>query len=74
MLDTQTDCNIEFLFATLAVNASKFAYGKLEHFILVMRTMLDSYQSDAKHGIVLVRDGAAEIYSMIPVAIDADSF
>jgi hypothetical protein len=60
------------LMAPLADNATKFAPEKREHFMHVMRTLVDCYQSDAKHGIVLLRDGASESETMMLVAINSD--
>ena len=60
--------------APLADDATKFDPGKREHFMHVMRTLVDCYQSDAKHGIVLLRDGASESETMMLVAINSDPF
>lgn len=58
----------------LAEDAAKFAPGKREHFIHVMRTLVDCYLSDAKHGIVLLRDGASDSETLTLIAINADPF
>jgi hypothetical protein len=73
MLNTETDdLDMESFMANLALDAAKFDPGKREHFIHVMRTLVDCYQSDAKHGIVLLRDGASESETMMLVAINSD--
>jgi hypothetical protein len=73
MLNTKTDdLDLESFLGNLAEDAAKFAPGKLEHFMHVMRAIVDCYQSDAKHGIVLLRDGASESETMMLVAINAD--
>lgn len=73
MLNTETDdLDIESFMANLAVDAAKFAPEKREHFMHVMRTLVDCYQSDAKHGIVLLWDGASETETMMLVAINSD--
>jgi hypothetical protein len=73
MLNTETDdLDIESFMANLAEDASKFDPGKREHFIHVMRALVDCYQSDAKHGIVLLRDGASESEAMMLMAINSD--
>ncbi len=73
MLNTETDVlYIESFMANLAIDAAKFAPEKREHFIHVMRALVDCYQSDAKHGIVLLRDGASESETMMLMAINAD--
>jgi hypothetical protein len=73
MLNTETDdLDVESFMANLAVDAAKFAPEKREHFMHVMRTLVDCYQSDAKHGIVLLRDGASETETMMLVAINSD--
>jgi hypothetical protein len=73
MLNIETDdLDMESFMATLAVDAAKFAPEKREHFMRVMRTLVDCYQSDAKHGIVLLRDGASESETMLLMAINAD--
>ena len=73
MLNTETnDLDMESFMATLALDAAKFAAGKREHFMHVMRSLVDCYQSDAKHGIVLLRDGASETETLMLVAINAD--
>ena len=46
--------------------------GKREHFIHVMRALVDCYQSDTKNGILLLRDAASESETMMLVAINAD--
>ncbi len=66
------DSPIESLFSALQEDVAKFAPGKRKHFMHVMRTLIDFYQSDAKHGIVLLRDGASESETMMLVAINAD--
>jgi hypothetical protein len=74
-IETDThDLDLESLVASLSVYAAKLAPGKREHFIHVMRTLMDCYQSDAKQGIVLLRDGASESETMMLVAINADPF
>ena len=65
---------MESFVANLAVDAAKFAPEKREHFMHVMRTLVDCYQSDTKHGIVLLRDGASEYETMMLMAINADPF
>ena len=73
MLTTETDdLDMDSFIANLAKEASKFALEKREHFIHVIRTLVDCYQSDAKHGIVLLRDGASASETMMLVAINAD--
>jgi hypothetical protein len=73
MLNTETDdLNLETFMGKLAEDAAKFAPGKREHFMHVMRTLVDCYQSDAKHGIVLLRDGASGSETMMLVGINAD--
>ena len=73
MLDTETDdLDMVSFMANLAQDATKFASGKREHFIHVMRTLVDCYQSDAMHGIVLLRDGASESETLTMMAINAD--
>ena len=73
MLNTEIDdLDMESFMANLAVDAAKVAPEKLEHFMHVMRTLVDCYQSDAKHGIVLLRDGASESETMMLVAINSD--
>ncbi len=72
MLNTETyDLDVESFMANLAVDAAKFAPEKREHFMHVMRTLVDCYQSDTKHGIVLLRDGASESETMMLVAINS---
>ncbi len=74
MLNTETvDLNMESFMANLAEDAAKFDPGKREHFIHVMRALVDCYQSDAKQGIVLLRDGASDAETMMLIAINADS-
>jgi hypothetical protein len=73
MLNTETDdLDMESFMANLAVDAAKFDPGKHEHFIHVIRALVDCYQSDAKNGIVLLRDGASESENMTLMAINAD--
>jgi hypothetical protein len=73
MLNLQTDdLDTESFMANLSEDTAKFAPEKREHFMRVMRTLVDCYQSDAKHGIVLLRDGASESETMMLVAITAD--
>ena len=73
MLNIETDdLDMESFMANLAVDAAKFDPGKREHFMHVMRALVDCYQSDAKHGIVLLRDGASESETMMLVAINSD--
>jgi hypothetical protein len=73
MLNIETDdLDLETFMGNLAEDAAKFAPGKREHFIYVMRALVDCYQSDAKQGIVLLRDGASEPETMMLVAINAD--
>ncbi len=73
MLNTETDdLDMKSFMANLAADAAKFVPEKREHFMHVMRTLVDCYQSDAKHGIVLLRDGASESETMMLVAINAD--
>lgn len=73
MLNTETnDQDIETFMANLAETAAKFLPGKREHFMHVMQALVDCYQSDAKHGIVLLRDGAAESETMMLVAINSE--
>ena len=73
MLNSQTDdLNIESLLATLAQDAANFEPGKRQHFIHVMRTLVNCYQSDAKHCIVLLRDGGSESKTLMLMAINAD--
>lgn len=73
MLNTETDdLEMASFMANLTEDAAKFAPGKREHFIHVMRALVDCYQSDAKQGIVLLRDGASESETMMLVAINAD--
>jgi hypothetical protein len=72
-IETETDdLDLESLVASLAVNAAKFDPGKREHFMHVMRALVDCYQSDTMHGIVLLRDGASESETMMLVAINSD--
>jgi hypothetical protein len=73
MLNTETDVlDMESFMANLVIDAAKFASEKREHFMHVMRTLVDCYQSDAKHGTVLLRDGASESETLMLVAINAD--
>jgi hypothetical protein len=73
MLNTENnDLDLESFMGNLAEDAAKFAPEKREHFMHVMRTLVDCYQSDAKHGIVLLRDSASESETMMLVAINAD--
>ena len=73
MLNTETDdLDLESFMGNLAEDAAKFAPGKREHFMHVMRALVDCYKSDAKHGIVLLRDGASESETMMLVAINSD--
>ena len=72
MLNTETDdLDLESFMVNLTEEAAKFAPGKREHFIHVMRSLVDCYQSDAKHGIVLLRDGASESETIMLMAINA---
>jgi hypothetical protein len=73
MLITETDdLDMESFMANLAEGASKLDPGKREHFIHVMRALVDCYHSDAKQGIVLLRDGASDSETMTLMAINAD--
>lgn len=73
MLNTETDdMDMESFMANLAQDAAKFAPGKREHFMHVMHSLVDCYQSDAKQGIVLLRDGTSESETMTLMAINAD--
>jgi hypothetical protein len=73
MLNTENnDQDLESFMGNLAEDAAKFAPEKRDHFMHVMRTLVDCYQSDAKHGIVLLRDSASESETMMLVAINAD--
>jgi hypothetical protein len=73
MLNIETDdLDLETFMGNLAEDAAKFAPEKREHFMHVMRTLVDCYQSDAKQGIVLFRDGASESETMMLVAINSD--
>ena len=75
MLKTENDeddLDMESFMASLVEDAAKFAPGKREHFIHVMRALVDCYQSDDKQGIVLLRDGASESETMTLMAINAD--
>jgi hypothetical protein len=73
MLNTENnDLDLESFMGNLAEDAAKFAPEKRDHFMHVMRTLVDCYQSDAKHGIVLLRDSASESETMMLVAINAD--
>lgn len=68
------DLDMKSFMANFAKDAAKFAPEKREHFIHVMRTLVECYQSDAKHGILLLRDGASESETMMLVAINSDPF
>lgn len=73
MLKTENDdLDMESFMAILLEDAAKFAPGKREHFIHVMRALVDCYQSEDKQGIVLLRDGASESETMTLMAINAD--
>ena len=73
MLNTETDdLDMESFMANLAEDAAKFDPGKREHFIQVMRTLVDCYQSDVKDGIVLLRDGTSDSETMMLMAINSD--
>jgi hypothetical protein len=73
MLNIETDdLELESFMGNLAEDAAKLVPGKREHFMHVMRALVDCYQSDAKQGIVLLRDGASESETMMLVAINAD--
>lgn len=72
-VNTETDVlDMTSFMSHLAEDAAKIAPGKREHFIHVMRALVDCYQSDAKQGIVLLRDCASESETMMLVAINAD--
>jgi hypothetical protein len=74
MPNTETDdLDLESFMGNLAEDAAKFAPGKREHFMHVMSALVDCYKSDAKHGIVLMQDGASESETMMLVAINSDS-
>ncbi len=74
MLNAETDdLDMESFMANLVADAANFAPGKREHFIHVMRALMDCYQSDAKQGIVLLWDGASESETMMLMAINADA-
>lgn len=73
MFNTEiVDLDMALFMSTLADDKAKFAPGKREHFMHVMRALVDCYKSDAKQGIVLLRDGASESKTMMLVAINAD--
>ncbi len=73
MLTTEADdLDMASFMGNLAEDAAKFAPGKREHFMHVIRALVDCYQSDAKHGIVLLRDGASESETLMLVAINSD--
>lgn len=73
MLNTETDdLDMESFMANLAQDAAKFDTRKREHFIHVMRALVDCYHSDAQQGIVLLRDDASESETMTLMAINAD--
>jgi hypothetical protein len=73
MLNTETiELNMDSLMSTMAENTAKFAPGKREHLMHVMRALLDCYRFDAKQGIALLRDCASESQNMMLVAINAD--
>jgi hypothetical protein len=73
MLNIETDdLDMDSFMANLAEDVAKFAPGKPEHFIHVMRALVDCYQSDTKNGILLLRDAASESETMMLVAINAD--
>ena len=73
MLNIETDdLDMDSFMANLAEDVAKFAPGKREHFIHVMRALVDCYQSDTKNGILLLRDAASESETMMLVAINAD--
>lgn len=66
------DVDMESLMANLADAADNFSPEKREHLLNVMRTLVDCYRSEAKQGIVLLRDGASEYETMTLMAINAD--
>ncbi len=73
MLNTETyDLDMESFMANLAEDAANFAPGKREHFMHVMRALVDCYQSDEKHGIVLLKNVASESETLMLMAINAD--
>ena len=73
MLNTKIeDVDMESLMANLAEATANFNAEKREHFIHVMRALVDCYQSDAKQGIVLFRDGSSESETLTLMAINAD--
>lgn len=75
MLNTDNDdLDLDSFMGNLTEDAAKFAPGRREHFMHVMRALVDCYKSDAKHGIVLMRDGASESETMMLVAINSDSY
>jgi hypothetical protein len=79
MLNTETetetdDLDLGSFMGNLAEDAAKLAPGKREHFMHVMRALVDCYQSDVNQGIVLLRDGASESETMMLVAINSDPF
>jgi hypothetical protein len=53
----------------MAKGTAKLFPEKREHF---MRTLVDCYQSDVKHGIVLLRDGASDSETTMLVVINFD--
>ena len=72
MLNTETiELDMDSLMSTVAEDTAKFAPEKREHFIHVLRALMDCYQSDAKQGIVLLRDGTSESETMMLVAINS---
>jgi hypothetical protein len=66
------DLDMESFMANLAIDAAKFAPEKREHFMHVMRTLVGCYQSDAKHGIVLLKNAASESETLMLMAINSD--
>ena len=75
MLNTESDdldMDLESCMANLFEDAAKFAPGKREHFMHVIRALVDCYQSDEKHGIVLLKNAASESETMMLMAINAD--
>ena len=73
MLTTETDdLDMKSFMANLAEDASNFVPEKREHFMHVMHALMDCYQSDAKHGIVLLKNAASEAETMMLMAINAD--
>lgn len=72
-MNNQTDdVAIESLMTTLAEDIAKFAPDKRAHFLHVLRALVDCYLSDAKQGIVLLRDDASESEAMTLMAVNAD--